>query len=45
VISDSEVWGRPVGVAVDKDGALLVSEDASGTIWRITYSGTAAQAR
>jgi len=45
VISDSEVWGRPVGVAVDKDGALLVSEDASGTVWRISYSGKAAQAR
>jgi glucose/arabinose dehydrogenase len=45
VIDDAEVWGRPVGVAVDKDGALLISEDASGTIWRITYSGKAAQAR
>jgi hypothetical protein len=44
VINDSEVWGRPVGVAVDKDGALLVSEDASGTIWRITYSGKAEHA-
>jgi glucose/arabinose dehydrogenase len=44
VVNDSEVWGRPVGVAVDKDGALLVSEDASGTIWRISYSGKAAQA-
>jgi glucose/arabinose dehydrogenase len=44
VVNDSEVWGRPVGVAVDKDGALLVSEDASGTIWRITYSGKAAEA-
>ena len=43
VINDAEVWGRPVGVAVDKDGALLVSEDASGTIWRITYSGKAAR--
>lgn len=29
------VWGRPVGVAIAKDGALLVSEDANGTIWRI----------
>jgi len=37
VVNDAEVWGRPVGVAVDKDGALLVSEDASGTVWRITY--------
>jgi glucose/arabinose dehydrogenase len=43
VVNDSEVWGRPVGVAVDNDGALLVSEDASGTIWRITYSGSAAE--
>jgi glucose/arabinose dehydrogenase len=44
VINDSEVWGRPVGVAVDKDGALLVSEDASGTVWRITYTGKSAAA-
>ena len=36
VVSDSEVWGRPVGVAVAHDGALLVSEDGDGTIWRIT---------
>jgi hypothetical protein len=45
VIGDADVWGRPVGVAVDKDGGLLISEDASGTIWRITYSGTAAETR
>jgi glucose/arabinose dehydrogenase len=37
VVSDTEVWGRPVGVAVGHDGALLVSEDANGTIWRITH--------
>jgi glucose/arabinose dehydrogenase len=37
VIGDSEVWGRPVGVAVAHDGALLVSEDGNGTIWRITH--------
>jgi glucose/arabinose dehydrogenase len=43
VINDSEVWGRPVGVTVDKDGALLVSEDGSGTIWRVTYTGKSAQ--
>ena len=45
VIDDRELWGRPVGVAVDNDGALLLSEDAGGTIWRITYSGNAAQVR
>jgi glucose/arabinose dehydrogenase len=37
VINDSEVWGRPVGVAVAHDGALLISEDSSGTIWRISH--------
>lgn len=38
VVNDTEVWGRPVGVAVAKDGALLISEDAGGTIWRVTHS-------
>jgi competence protein ComEC len=28
-------WGRPVGVAVDRDGSLLVSDDGSNTIWRV----------
>jgi glucose/arabinose dehydrogenase len=37
VVSDREVWGRPVGVAVAHDGALLISEDANGTIWRVTH--------
>jgi glucose/arabinose dehydrogenase len=31
------VWGRPVGVTVAHDGALLVTEDGNGTIWRISY--------
>jgi glucose/arabinose dehydrogenase len=39
VVSDQAVWGRPVGVAVAHDGALLVSEDGNGTIWRIAYRG------
>jgi glucose/arabinose dehydrogenase len=37
VVSDQAVWGRPVGVAATHDGALLVSEDGNGTIWRIAY--------
>jgi glucose/arabinose dehydrogenase len=37
VLNDAEVWGRPVGVAVAHDGALLVSEDGNGTIWRVTH--------
>jgi glucose/arabinose dehydrogenase len=36
VVDDRRVWGRPVGVAVARDGALLVSEDGNGSIWRIT---------
>jgi len=39
VRSDRAVWGRPVGITVAADGALLVSEDGNGTIWRIAYSG------
>jgi glucose/arabinose dehydrogenase len=35
VVDDRAVWGRPVGVAVARDGALLVSDDAGGTIWVI----------
>jgi glucose/arabinose dehydrogenase len=34
---DGRVWGRPVGVAVGKDGSLFVSDDASKTIWRVVY--------
>lgn len=30
-----EVYGRPVGVAVATDGALLVADDVSSTIWRV----------
>ncbi len=38
-IDDEHVWARPVGIAVARDGALLVSEDGNGTIWRIWYAG------
>ena len=37
VTPEGNVWGRPVGLTVAKDGALLVSEDGNNTIWRITY--------
>lgn len=39
VIDQDKVWGRPVGVTVMKDGALLVSEDGNDTIWRVAYTG------
>ena len=38
VTTDRNVWGRPVGVTVAHDGALLMTEDANGTIWRIAYA-------
>jgi glucose/arabinose dehydrogenase len=34
----NEVYGRPVGLAVLEDGSLLVSDDASNTIWRVSAS-------
>ena len=39
VANDDGVWGRPVGVAVAHDGALLMTEDGNGTIWRIAPAG------
>ena len=37
VTPDGNVWGRPVGITVAKDGSLLFSEDANNTIWRVSY--------
>ncbi len=37
VVDDDDVWARPVGVAVAHDGALLVTEDGNGLMWRIAY--------
>src|SRR5680860_1548909 len=34
--ADEEARGRPVGVAIGKDGALLVADDVGNTIWRVT---------
>jgi glucose/arabinose dehydrogenase len=39
VASDESVWGRPVDVAVTKDGALLVTDDGGGAIWRVRWVG------
>jgi glucose/arabinose dehydrogenase len=36
VTEQGNVWGRPVGVAVARDAALLVSDDGSGTVWRVS---------
>ena len=39
VVDGHGVWGRPVGVTVAPDGSLLVSDDGSNTIWRVSYVG------
>jgi glucose/arabinose dehydrogenase len=33
---DGDALGRPVGVAIDKQGALLVADDVGNIIWRVT---------
>ena len=39
VTPEGRVWGRPVGVAVAKDGSLMVTDDGSDSIWRVSYAG------
>ena len=39
VVDNGHVWGRPVGVTTAPDGSLLVTDDGSNSIWRISYTG------
>jgi glucose/arabinose dehydrogenase len=39
VLPDGKVWGRPVGITVASDGSLLVSDDTSNSVWRVSYKG------
>jgi hypothetical protein len=41
--ADGEAQGRPVGVAIDKQGALLVADDVGNAIWRVTPASTPAR--
>ena len=43
VVDNGHVWGRPVGVTVAQDGSLLVTDDGSNSIWRVSYTGTGRQ--
>ena len=38
-VGDGNVWGRPVGVTVGKDGSLFVSDDGTNSIWRVSWAG------
>ena len=44
VNASGEAMGRPVGVALDGKGALLVADDVGNTIWRVTKSSGASAA-
>lgn len=35
----ASIWGKPAGVAVAPDGAVFLSDDVGGTIWRIAPQG------
>jgi glucose/arabinose dehydrogenase len=37
--SDNQARGRPVGLAIDKTGALLIADDVGNTVWRVTSGG------
>jgi glucose/arabinose dehydrogenase len=37
ITPQGNVWERPVGITVSKDGNLLFSEDGNDTIWRVSY--------
>lgn len=39
VLPSGQVWGRPVGVTTAKDGSLLVTDDGTNSIWRVSYTG------
>ena len=39
VLPNGDVWGRPVGMTEAPDGSLLVSDDGSNSIWRVSYTG------
>jgi glucose/arabinose dehydrogenase len=40
VTEDGKVWGRPVGVTVAADGSLVFTDDASDSVWRVSYTGS-----
>jgi hypothetical protein len=44
IVDADSVWGRPVGLAVAKDGSLLVSEDGNDLLYRVSYPGAPAAA-
>jgi glucose/arabinose dehydrogenase len=42
---DGKTFGRPVGVTLDPRGALIVADDLSNTVWRVTRAQPQASAQ
>ena len=43
VVDNSRVWGRPVGITVAQDGSLLITDDGSNSVWRVSYTSSDSQ--
>jgi len=43
VVDSDNVWGRPVGVTVDSQGALIIVDDGGNCIWRVRYTAAGAE--
>ena len=39
VTREGQVWGRPVGVTIAKDGSMFVTDDGTRSVWHVTYEG------
>jgi glucose/arabinose dehydrogenase len=42
-LTDGKAKGRPVGLALDRSGALLIADDVGNTVWRVSAAGAGAQ--
>jgi len=40
LVDEENSWGRPVDVITGADGALYISDDGAGVIYRVDYLGT-----
>jgi glucose/arabinose dehydrogenase len=40
---EGKVRGRPVGVTIDRTGALIIADDVGNTVWRVSYAGADAR--
>jgi len=36
-VLSQKVWGTPAGLAIARDGSLLIADEAGRTVWRVTY--------